>query len=117
MTHESGPRREMVDREHPKLPIVRQCALLGVSRSSLYYHPKAASEEDLSLMGEIDRQYLETPFYGSRRMKAWLERRGIAVSRSGAAADAHHGAAGHLKARHQSTGPGASGLSLPVKEC
>ena len=73
-------RREMVDREHPKLPIVRQCALLGVSRSGLYYRPKAVSEEDLSLMGEIDRQYLETPFYGSRRMKAWLERRGIQVS-------------------------------------
>ena len=32
-------------------------------------------------MGEIDRQYLETPFYGSRRMKVWLERRGIRVSR------------------------------------
>ena len=65
-----GRRREMVDREHPKLPIVRQCALLKVSRSSLYYRPKAVSEEDLSLMGEIDRQYLETPFYGSRWMKA-----------------------------------------------
>ena len=76
-----GRRREMVDREHPKLPIVRQCALLGVSRSNLYYRPKVVSEEDLSLMGEIDRQYLETPFYGSRRMKAWLERRGIQVSR------------------------------------
>ena len=76
-----GRRREMVDREHPKLPIVRQCALLEVSRSSLYYRPKAVSEEDLSLMGEIDRQYLETPFYGSRRMKAWLQRRGIQVSR------------------------------------
>ena len=76
-----GRRRVMVDREHPKLPIVRQCALLRVSRSSLYYRPKAVSEEDLSLMGEIDRQYLETPFYGSRRMKAWLERRGIQVSR------------------------------------
>ena len=76
-----GRRREMVDREHPKLPIVRQCALLVVSRSSLYYRPRAVSEEDLSLMGEIDRQYLETPFYGSRRMKAWLERRGIQVSR------------------------------------
>ena len=33
-----GRRRKMVDREHPSLPIVRQCALLGVSRSSLYYH-------------------------------------------------------------------------------
>ena len=74
-------RREMVDREHPSLPIVRQCALVGVSRSSLYYCPQGASEEDLSLMGEMDRQYLETPFYGSRRMKAWLERQGILVSR------------------------------------
>ena len=74
-------RREMVDREHPSLPIVGQCALLGVSRSSLYYHPKGASEEDLSLMREIDRQYLETPFYGSRRMKVWLERQGTPVSR------------------------------------
>ena len=33
-------RREMMDREHPSLPIVRQCALLGVSRSSIYYRPK-----------------------------------------------------------------------------
>ena len=74
-------RRQMGDREHPKLPIVRQCTLLGVSRSSIYYRPRAAPEEDLSLMGEIDRQYLETPFYGSRRMKAWLGRGGIQVSR------------------------------------
>ena len=74
-------RREMVEREHPSLSLVRQCALLGVSRSSLYYRPRAASAEDLSLMGEIDRQYLETPFYGSRRMKAWLGMRGIHVSR------------------------------------
>ncbi len=74
-------RRKMVDREHPTLPIVRQCALLGVSRSSLYYRPKEASEADLSLMREMDRQYLETPFYGSRRMKAWLDRQGIPVSR------------------------------------
>ena len=74
-------RREMVDREHPSLPIVGQCALLGVSRSSIYYRPKGASEEDLSLMREIDRQYQATPFYGSRRMKVWLERQGILVSR------------------------------------
>ena len=74
-------RRQMVDREHPSLSLVRQCALLGVSHSSLYYRPRAASAENLSLMGEIDRQYLETPFIGSRRMKAWLERRGMRVSR------------------------------------
>ena len=81
-----GRRREMVNREHPSLPIVRQCILLGVSRSSLYYRPrgyraKGASEADLSLMREMDRQYLETPFYGSRRMGAWLDRQGIPVSR------------------------------------
>ena len=76
-----GKRREMVDREHPTLPILRQCALLGVSRSSIHYRPKGASEADLFLMREMDRQYLETPFYGPRRMKAWLERQGRRVSR------------------------------------
>ena len=63
-------RRQIVDREHPSLSLVRQCALLGVSRSSQFYRPQAASAEDLSLMGEIDRQYLETLFYERRRMMA-----------------------------------------------
>ena len=76
-----GRRRRVVDREHPKLSTVRQCALLGVSLSNIYYRAKAASEEDLSLVGEIDRQHLDTSFHGSRRMKAWLERQGIPVSR------------------------------------
>ena len=74
-------RRELVDRQHRSLSIVRQCALLGVSRSSLYYRPKETSRQDLSLMREVDRQYLETPFYGSRRMKASLERQGMPASR------------------------------------
>ena len=67
-----GRRREMVDQEHPSPPIVRQCALLSVGRSSLYYRAKGVSEEGLSLMRGMDCQYLETPFYRSRRMKAWL---------------------------------------------
>ena len=102
-------RREMVDRAHPSLSLVRQCALLGVSRSSIYYRPRAASAEDLSLMGEIDRQYLETPFYGFRRMKAWLgEAWGTGEPEAGAAADAHHGVAGYLPAAsHQPAGSGA----------
>ena len=74
-------RREMVERGHPSLPVVRQCALLSISRSGLYYQRKGALAEGLSLMKEMDRQYLETPFYGSRRMKAWLEREGRPVSR------------------------------------
>ncbi len=74
-------RREMVDRQHPTLSTLRQCALLGISRSSLYYRPKGTSCEDLALMNLIDQQYLATPFYGSRRMRVWLSRQGHQVSR------------------------------------
>ena len=74
-------RRGMVDRELPSLSIARQCALLGVARSSLYYRPREASGEDLALMQAMDRQYLDTPFYGSRRMKVWLAQEGRCVSR------------------------------------
>ena len=74
-------RRGMVDREHPSLSTARQCALLGVARSSQYYRPKEPSGEDLALMQAMDRQYLETPFYGSRRMKVWRAREGSRVSR------------------------------------
>ena len=74
-------RREMVDREHPGLSTVRQCALLGISRSSVYYRPRAPSQKDLALMSQIDQQYLATPFYGSRRMKVWLGRQGHRVNR------------------------------------
>ena len=74
-------RREMVDRQHPALSTVRQCALLDMSRSCLYYRPRGTSSQDLALMKEIDRQYLATPFYGSRRMKVWLGRQGYQVNR------------------------------------
>ena len=74
-------RREIVDRQHPKLAMVRQCALMGISRSSLYYRPRGTSPEDLAIMKLIDQQYLTTPFYGSRRMVAWLQRQDHQVSR------------------------------------
>ena len=74
-------RRGMVDRERPSLSTARQCALLGVARSSLYYRPREASGENLALMQAMDRQRLDTPFYGSRRMKVWLAREGRCVSR------------------------------------
>ena len=74
-------RREMVDHQHPVLSMVRQCALLSISRSSLYYRPMGASPEDLALMKAMDRQYLATPFYGSRRIRVWLSRQGHQMSR------------------------------------
>ena len=46
-------RREMVDRQHPALSTVRQCALLGISRSSAYYRPRVPSQKDLALMKRI----------------------------------------------------------------
>ena len=63
-----GRRRQMIDREHPNLSVVRQCSLLGISRSSVYSHPREVDEYELELMSLIDHQYLATPFYGSRRM-------------------------------------------------
>ena len=52
----------MVDRHHPALSTVRQCTLLDISRSSLYYRPKGVLPGDLALMKPIDQQYLVTPF-------------------------------------------------------
>jgi len=71
----------VVDRRHPSLSIVRQCRLLDISRSGLYYQPVGISEEDLTLMKLIDRQYLATPFYGARKIAAWLKSQGYKVNR------------------------------------
>ena len=74
-------RRAVVDRRHPSLSVVRQCKLLDISRSGLYYQPTGISEEALTLMKLIDRQYLVTPFYGARKIAAWLKSRGERVNR------------------------------------
>ena len=71
----------MVDRRHPSLSVVRQCWLLDISRSGLYYQPAPISREDLTLMKLIDHQYLATPFYGARKMAAWLKNQGHQVNR------------------------------------
>ena len=67
----NGARRLEMIRHHPDLSVACQCALLGISRSSLYYHSTQAKVKDLELMTLMDRQYLKTPFYGSRRMSVW----------------------------------------------
>lgn len=58
----------------------RQFDLTGVPRSSYYYQPVRTSEENMLLMRLIDRQYTATPFYGARRLHAWLVRQGYAVN-------------------------------------
>ena len=75
-------RKSMIDRDHRELSLVRQCSLLDVSRASVYYRPAPPKAEDLELMALMDRQYLKTPFYGSRKMRVWLQGQGYLVSRN-----------------------------------
>ena len=63
----------MVRKDH-QLSVRRQCALLTLTRSSLYYEPKGESAENLRFMGIIDKQFLETPWYGSRQMARYMKR-------------------------------------------
>jgi len=77
----SDLKRPLVDTETFHLSIRRQCDLLDLNRSSYYLPPAAESAENLRLMRLIDQQFLKTPFYGSRRMTAALERSGETVNR------------------------------------
>ena len=71
-----------IEPEHPQgLSIVRQCDLLGLCRSSFYYRGKGESQLNLELMRMIDKQFLETPWYGSRQMARWLRRQGHGIGR------------------------------------
>src|SRR5947208_3046801 len=74
-------RRGLVEREALALPVSRQCRLLAVSRASVYRQPAEISEEDCTIMALIDPQYLARPYYGSRRMAAWLATQGHVVNR------------------------------------
>ena len=65
----------MVSKDH-ELSQRRQCALLQLSRSTLYYRPKGESAENLRFMEIIDKQFLETPWYGSRQMARHMQRQG-----------------------------------------
>ena len=58
----------MVEPNLSGLSVGKQCALLSISRSSLYYEPKGKSDQNLDLMRLIDKQFLEAPFYGVRQM-------------------------------------------------
>ena len=73
-------RRTMIETDHAHLSVVRQCQLLGLSRSSFYYRSQAASPLDLQLMHAIDRLYTRYPFYGVRRIQKALRQEGLAVN-------------------------------------
>jgi len=70
----------MVDRKEP-LPVAHQCTLLDLPRSTFYHNPKPVTDEELGLMALIDRCHLKHPYYGSRRIRDWLEDQGHTVNR------------------------------------
>jgi putative transposase len=74
-------KRGLIEPEHPQISIVRQCELLGLPRATYYYQAQGESPENLQLMRLLDEQYTQTPYYGTRRMTAWLRRQGYAVNR------------------------------------
>ena len=74
-------KRAMIEPEHPKLSVRRQCELVGLPRSSYYREPGGEPEENLELMKLIDEEYTRHPFYGSRKMKKYLRTLGYKVSR------------------------------------
>jgi len=74
-------RRQMIEPGHPRLSVVRQCALVSISRSGFYRRPAAETPLNLELMRLIDAQFLETPWYGARQMARHLRREGYTVGR------------------------------------
>jgi putative transposase len=73
--------RSLVEVDHPQLSVRRQCELLGLNRSSLYYEPAAETAANLRLMRLIDQEYTAHPFLGSRRLTKWLREQGEIVNR------------------------------------
>jgi len=73
-------KKDMVERENEDLSIRRQCELLNLPRSSYYYSTAGNDDFNLELMRLIDEQFTRAPFYGVRKMTAWLRARGYEVN-------------------------------------
>jgi len=73
-------RRSLVE-ANTSLSMRRQCELLGVNRSSLYYEPVKPDAEELEVMRQIDELHLKYPFYGSRKIARTMKTKGVVVNR------------------------------------
>ena len=70
----------MIEHGDRQISVARQCELVGLARSTLYYQPAAETEENLTLMRLIDEEYTRHPFYGSPKITEWLRRGGHQVN-------------------------------------
>ena len=103
----------MINRQHP-LPVVQQCKILAIARSSFYYTPQEVSAADLVLMQQIDRLHLEYPFAGSRMLRDLLRQDGINCRAQACGhLDAKNGHRGSLPASsHHQAAPRTQGVSV-----
>jgi putative transposase len=74
-------KKRLIEPEQEKLSIRKQCELLRLSRSNLYYEAAEVSEETLRIMHRIDEIFTESPFFGSRRILEGLQREGFSIGR------------------------------------
>jgi len=70
----------MIKKEKDSPSISKQCDLLAITRSGVYYKPKPESDQNMEILNKIDQQYLITPFYGSRRLCEELQKMGYRVN-------------------------------------
>ena len=73
-------RREKIDKDGKVLNISKQCELLSIHRSGLYYSSAVEKEENLQIMELLDKQYFETPFYGVLRLTAHFQNLGFKIN-------------------------------------
>lgn len=73
-------KRDLIEPDHPDISVARQCELLGLPRSTYYYRSLGESEENLHFMRLLDEKYTADPYYGIRRMTAWLRSQGYRVN-------------------------------------
>ena len=74
-------RRMIINPTHAQISIRRQCELIGLNRATYYLKPAGESPYNLMLMRLLDKQYMETPFYGYLKMTAWLRRQNHLVNK------------------------------------
>jgi len=71
----------VIQEEASAISVRKQCELLELNRSSLYYAPVGLNEEDQRLMDAIDTEFTKTPFYGARKIARELRLKGWVVGR------------------------------------
>lgn len=81
MNNVKTDKKKLIEPNHEKISIIRQCDLLGINRSGYYYQPKPISLETISLMKRIDTIYTDKPYYGYPKITKQLQRDGFVVNR------------------------------------